>query len=136
MNDDWYKKEQLHFAAGRGDLARVKELIAEGYDVNAIDEIGKTPLHYAVNDEQCEVVTYLIEAGADVNAHDEATIGNTPLADVAGKCSLNIARILIEAGADPMIRGWMQLNALDRAKDRKRGEGPEVYRLLLKTAKK
>ena len=136
MDDDWYRKEQLHFAAGDGDLPNVKKLIAEGYDVNALDDIGMTPLHYAVKREHIEVVACLIAAGANVNVHDEATIGNTPLADNAGRCSLKMAQFLIDAGADPTIQGWMQLNALDRAKDRKRGEGPEVYKLLLKAAKK
>jgi hypothetical protein len=34
---DWYETEQLHFAAQDGDLERVKELIEEGYDINAFD---------------------------------------------------------------------------------------------------
>lgn len=38
--------------------------------------------------------------------------------------------------ADPRIRGWMQLNALDQAKSRNRGDGPAVYRLLLDAAEK
>jgi ankyrin repeat protein len=102
--------------------------------VNAFDEIGKTPLHYAVEKEHFDVVRFLIEAGADVNAHHESTIGNTPLAEVAGNCSLGMANLLINAGADPTIRGWMQLNALDRAQNRKRNDGPKVYQLLLKAS--
>jgi ankyrin repeat protein len=132
--DDWFEKEQLHFAAQHGDLLRVKKLVSEGMPLNAFDEIGKTPLHYAVEREHFAVVKFLIEAGADVNAHDETTIGNTPLAEVAGNCSFGMANLLIEAGADPTIRGWMQLNALDRAKDRKRNDGPKVYQLLLKAS--
>jgi hypothetical protein len=47
-----------------------------------------------------------------------------------------MAKMLLDAGADPTIRGWMQLNALDIAKDRKRGDGPKVYELLRRHAKK
>lgn len=135
-DNDWLEKQQLHFAAMDGDLPKVKELITSGYSINVFDEIGKTPLHYAVKNNHMEVADFLIKSGADVNIHDESQIGNTPLAEVAENCSLATAQLLINAGADPTIRGWMQLNALDRAKDRKRGDGPAVYQLLVETAKK
>lgn len=130
MIEDWIEAEQLHFAAADGDAGRVAELIGAGYDPNAFDGLGKTPLHYAVANEHYGVITYLLTHGADVNAHDEQHISNTPLADVAQTCSLRMAQLLIDAGADPRITGWMQLNALDRASERKRGEGPQVYELL------
>jgi ankyrin repeat protein len=134
MEDEWFEKEQLHFAAQDGDLHRVKELVSNGYPINSFDKTGKTPLHYAAENEFLGVAKFLIEAGADANAHEEVTISNTPLAEIAANCSLAMATLLIEAGADPTIRGWMQLNALDRAKNRKRGDGPDVYQLLLKAA--
>jgi ankyrin repeat protein len=126
---------ELHFAAQDGDLDRVRQLIREGHDVNAFDEISKTPLHYAAESEHFEIVEYLIAHGADVNAHDEVRIGNTPLRDVAETCSLRMARLLVDAGADPAIPGWMQLTALDKAKHRERGDGPEVYELLTRAAR-
>jgi ankyrin repeat protein len=135
IDDDDVFGTELHFAAQDGSLQRVKELLANGYDINAFDEIGKTPLHYAVESERFEVASYLIEHGADVNAHHEPTIGNTPLREVAGSCSLRMARLLIDAGADPAIPGWMQLTALDKARDRRKGEGPRVYELFVSVAK-
>jgi ankyrin repeat protein len=118
-----------------GDLSCVQQLLNEGRDINAFDDLGKTPLHYAVEAERFAIVEYLLQHGADVNAHHEPTIGNTPLREVADRCSLRMAAMLIDAGADPMIPGWMQITALQVAERRKRGEGPEVYRLLLQAAR-
>jgi ankyrin repeat protein len=136
VDEDWYKKEQLHFAAHDGDLARVEDLVEGGFDVNAFDEIGKTPLHYAAKKEHFEVAKYLLAHGANVNAHHEPTISNTPLADIAASCSLEMAQLLVDAGADPTIGGWMGLNALHYAKDRKREEGRRVYELLARISKR
>ncbi|HEY8667585.1 MAG TPA: hypothetical protein VIL86_13035, partial [Tepidisphaeraceae bacterium] len=72
----------------------------------------------------------LIRAGANPNAHDERNIGNTPLSDNVGECSYEMAKRLIDAGADPSIRGWMQLNALDRACQRKDADARKIVRLL------
>ncbi|MCM1982547.1 ankyrin repeat domain-containing protein [Lyngbya confervoides] len=130
MNDDWYQKEQLHFAAQSGDLARVEHLVKAGLDVDAFDEIGKTPLHYAAEKEHFKVARYLLAHGANANAYHEQTISNTPLGDIAARCSLQMAQLLVDAGADPTIRGWMGLTALHRAKERKKEEGQRVYELL------
>jgi ankyrin repeat protein len=131
VNENWFHDDQLHFAAQDGDAQRVAKLLSEGFKPNLFDTLGKTPLHYAVEKEHFEVVALLIENGADVNAHHLPSIGNTPLAEVAQTCSLKMAQVLVNAGADPTIRGWMQLNAIDRARQRKRGDGPRVYDLLL-----
>lgn len=70
-----------------------------------------------------EIIQILLDAGADVNAHNESVAGNTPLREVAGSSSLEVAKILIEAGADPTIPGWMQTTALHHAERRKKPEG-------------
>ena len=125
-----FQREQLHRAAQDGDLARVNDLIERKYPVNGFDDVGKTPLHYAVQDNRQEVVKRLIEAGANVNAHDERVIGNTPLSDNARECTYEMTKVLIDAGADPTIRGWMQMNALDRARERKDANARKIIRLL------
>ena len=138
MRDDWQaelQRFQLHRAAQDGDLARVNQLIDRGYPLNRFDEIGKTPLHYAAGKGHRAVVERLIEAGADVNAHDERTMSNTPLSEVAGDCKYEMVKLLLDAGADPTIRGWMQLNAIDRARQRKDADARKIVRLLETAAK-
>lgn len=56
----------------------------------------------------------LLAVGADVKPM-MSVIGNTPLREVAANCSYEVAKILIEAGADPTIPGWMQITALHQA---------------------
>ena len=133
--EDWYEKEQLHFAVQNGDAEKARLLISNGADINAFDQIDKTPLHYAVENEDFKLIDLLLEAGADPNAHNEKNIGNTPLRSVASRCSLKLAQRMVEAGADPGIAGWMQITALDIAKKRKRGDGPLVYKLFLDATK-
>jgi len=93
-------------------------------------------LHFAAQDGDLKEARELIEQGFDVNAHLEEKAGDTPLGDVAGNCSYEMAELLIKAGANPTIPGWMGLSALDHASGRKRKEGVRVYELLLETAKK
>lgn len=130
--DDSDSSESVHDAVRDGDLARIEQLLAEGYDINTFDLLGYTPLHYAVRAEDFEVIKFLLSHGADVNAQaDSATmLSDTPLGYVAQTCSLAMAELLLSAGADPRIPGWMQLNALHRAEKRKRGDGPKIYQLM------
>ena len=128
------QREQLHRAAQDGDLSRIERLLQRKYPVNRFDCLGKTPLHYAVQGGHLQVVDRLIEAGANVNVHYERVAGNTPLSDNARECTYEMARRLIDAGADPTIPGWMQLNALHRAGERKDADAREVQRLLNEAA--
>jgi ankyrin repeat protein len=131
---DAQDESDLQAAAQDGDIARVRQLLADGRSPNGFDEIARTPLHYAAVGGHIEVMRALLDAGADVNAHEEARIGNTALREVAAECSLAVATVLIEAGADPTIPGWMQITALHQAERRKDHEGQRVYALLKRAA--
>ena len=79
----------------KGDLDRVKNLIEEGADVNAKDEIGRAPLHFVKNKAVAEL---LIAKGADVNARTKD--GSTLLHTMAWNGNKEIAELLLENGAD------------------------------------
>jgi ankyrin repeat protein len=117
--NDWYEREQFHFAADEGDLPKVRRLVEMGIKVNVFDDLSHIPLHYAAKKEDIEVVRYLLSVGADENAREEEKIGNTPLREIAAICPYEIAKLLVDAGANPTIPGWMQLTSLDHAKERK-----------------
>jgi ankyrin repeat protein len=129
-DDDWYEREQLHFAAMDGDLAKVQTLLQSKPNLHYFDTIGCTPLHYAVEKEHYAVARVLLAAGADINAHDAEHIGETPLGRVVRDCTPEMARFLIDNGADPTIPGWMALTALFRAARRQDDDGPEVLNIL------
>lgn len=124
---DW----RLHAAAGSGREAEVQQAIADGWPIEDFDDaLAETPLHNAAREGHLGIMRMLLKAGADVNRYCEERIGETPLGLVADTCSPEVARLLINAGADPTIRGWMGLTALDRATERTDDAGKEVLALL------
>lgn len=60
----------LHKAVLERDLAKVKELIDSGIDINSVDGDGATALFTAVLEEQPEIVKLLLSKGADLTIKD------------------------------------------------------------------
>ena len=126
----------LHQASADGDLDEIRRLLSTDHRqlINVFDELSLTPLMRAAMCGHIEAVKLLLAAGADVNAHDNRLIGNTAINEVAGDGDFTMIEVLLEAGADPTIRGWMNLNALDRASHRRRS--PAIYTMLQSAAEK
>ena len=62
--------DDIFNASYSGNLARVKQLVEAGADVNAKNIIG-TPLMIAAAHDFIDIVKYLLEKGADVNAKSD-----------------------------------------------------------------
>jgi ankyrin repeat protein len=113
----------LQDAAWRGDVAAISELVTDGADVNATDDMGATALYWAargghpLGPHQCkgedpgrpEVIAALIELGADPNIQDRRpkgfgrSSGWTPLFVALHHEQFKSARVMLEHGADPNI---------------------------------
>ena len=116
----------IHQAAGKGNIAAVKQHLATGTDVNARNDGGYTPLDVAMVQKNTEIIDLLLgrggksaaadsmhvaaltgnieavkqhlAAGTDVNWTDEN--GGTLLHYVAVRGHKGIAELLISKGAD------------------------------------
>lgn len=100
-----YQRTPLHWAALGGHDAVVRLLLAHGADVNTVEpNRGRTPLLDAVACRHESVVRQLVGAGADVDIVD--MLGDTPLNLAARQRSVSMARLLLEAGANPNEREW------------------------------
>jgi len=120
---------ELHRAAARGDLGKVRELIERGADVNARDNSGGTPLHWAAGIGRLDVARLLIEHGAYVDARDN--YGWTPLHVAAYWGYVEVARLLIEHGADVNARDNDGRTPLHAAASSGWSHCVEVVKLLL-----
>jgi ankyrin repeat protein len=109
------RQAALRRAALIGHLSAVVALLAEGTEVNASDEHGRTALMEAAFAGHVDIVKTLTERGADVNATDKT--GWTALMEAASKGHGEIVRILLAGGADVNksgANGWTALRAAAR----------------------
>ncbi len=95
--------DELHDAASNGNIAKVRQLLSEGVDVNIRQSILEhTPLHLAAVEGHIEVVEYLLVKGADVKARNLGK--NTPLHLAALNGHKTVAELLIASGSDVNAR--------------------------------
>ena len=87
----------LHVAASKGDLAEIKNLMADCGEINQTDDHKATALHFAAGYGTPEAVALLISYGADLNALDAD--GDPPLEWAVEKDERETVKVLIKAGA-------------------------------------
>ncbi len=92
----------LHAAARNGDVAGIKQIIADGADLTATDGNGYTALHLAGHNGHLVAVQVLLEYGAAVDARGK--LGVTPLHLSALSGQPSIISVLVKAGADVAAR--------------------------------
>lgn len=107
----------LHWSSGVHSVEGLRWLLERGGDPRVHDDRGDTPLcSVARGFRQPSSVRLLLGAGANVNARCE--YARTPLMNAAMKQDADVARALLEAGADPEARDIFGQTALDYVGDR------------------
>jgi len=120
----------LRAVAGMGCLPMVDLLLRLGADPNAVDRFGHPPLYCVGN--ACwrgtgdAVVRALVRAGANVNMQDRVK-RCTPLHMAARRGNVQVAKALLDCGADPRIGDIAGVTPLQRAINCRK---PEVEALL------
>lgn len=105
----------LHDAALEGNLDTVKELIANGLDLNAKNKFGNTPLHYASIAGHLKIVKYLLSNGAN---NIKSNSGKTPLDFAREKEYVEIVSALttngvLDVARKPSINKKKGINTFD-----------------------
>jgi len=128
---DWPKTEvetrtvadesPLMFAALNGQTTLARKLIAKGADVN---KPGWAPLHYAATRGQLQVMTLLLDNHAYIDA--SSPNGTTPLMMAAFYGTPSAVKLLLEAGADPLIKNDQSLSAIDFAHRNNRQDSADI----------
>ncbi|MBE6449569.1 MAG: ankyrin repeat domain-containing protein [Alphaproteobacteria bacterium] len=98
-------KVSLITAVHDGQLDEVRRLIAEGVDINAVDEHGNTALMYAAKKGFSLTIEALVKAGADVN-FQKSEVGITALSFAAMKGFERSIEKLVNAGADIEVQDY------------------------------
>ena len=101
----------LMLAALKGQEELCRQLLERDADVN---QPGWTALHYAASAGQVAVITLLLENHAYIDA--ESPNRSTPLMMATQYGTADAVRVLLQAGADPLLKNAQGFTALDLAR--------------------
>lgn len=90
----------LMLAAFNGHTGVVSALLESGAKIDTQDQTGRSALMYASSGANDATVALLVKRGAGVNLTDKEEHW-TPLMFAAAEGHIGVARILLDAGADP-----------------------------------
>lgn len=114
----------LMMAALKGRLELARRLIERKAEVN---KPGWTPLHYAATNADAvslPMTRLLLEHHAYIDA--ESPNGSTPLMMAAHYGHPSVVKLLLEEGADPLLKNQQGLSAIDFATRAQRAESAEI----------
>lgn len=115
----------MHQVAIAGDVEAGRLASALGYDwmLSGFDDTCRTPLIVAAGLGHSSFVEWVLGRGISPDQRCDERNDNTALIAAVQQGRQGVVRLLLLAGADPRLRCWMQLCAVDHAKD-------EVERLM------
>ena len=119
----------LMLAALKGMTELAEKLIARDADLN---KPGWAPLHYAATGGHVAIVRLLLERHAYIDA--ASPNGSTPLMMAAMYGTPAGVKVLLEAGADPLIKNDLGLSALDFARRADRQESVKLIEVFAESA--
>lgn len=111
----------LMLASLQGLTEVCQQLIAKGADVN---KPGWAPLHYAATRGHLAVMTLLLDNHAYIDA--ASPNGSTPLMMAAHYGTSSAVKLLLEAGADPLLKNEQGLSAIDFAQSANHPDSAEI----------
>ncbi|XP_053687301.1 uncharacterized protein LOC128736832 [Sabethes cyaneus] len=88
----------LHYAASRGHVDSIRNLVAAGANINTTDEDGQTALMILLDKGFLDAANYLMMENVDVKVADSH--GQTPLHFAAKKGLFEIFETLVDKGAE------------------------------------
>ena len=104
----------LHIASERNSTSIVQSLLSRGAVLSDTDGQGRTPLAIAAFCGCIDVATFILQKDKSrINSIDHQ--GCTPLWLAARTGNLKMVQLIVEAGADPMIKNCYGLTAQDAA---------------------
>ncbi len=117
----------LMLAALKGEIELCQLMVRQGADVN---KPGWAPLHYAATNGHLAVMRLLLEENAYIDA--ASPNNTTPLMMAAHYGTPSAVKLLLEAGADPMLRNDLGLSAIDFAHRGERKESAELIAAFIR----
>ncbi|TQR17791.1 M48 family metallopeptidase [Psychrobacillus soli] len=109
--DYYLSMTPLMEAVSNGEEEKVRDLIADGANLEDFDSEGTTSLHYAIYGDDLAIAEVLLDAGANPNTADEYTNALTAALDME---NYEMVSLLYEYGADPKIEDPLGYSALNR----------------------
>ncbi|WP_247681790.1 ankyrin repeat domain-containing protein [Paenibacillus sp. Marseille-P2973] len=110
LNKDLLKAAEL------GYKEAIVKLLADGADIDATDENGRTSAMIAVHNNQLELFHFLAEQGANINIRDHRL--DNPLLYAGAEGKLDFVKAALAAGADTTVTNRFGGTALIPAADR------------------
>ncbi|MFD0987867.1 quinoprotein dehydrogenase-associated putative ABC transporter substrate-binding protein [Methyloligella solikamskensis] len=90
--------QELFNAVTANDADRIRFLVEQGAEIDALNNQGSAPIHMAASSKSPETVELLLELGADPDQADD--VGMTPLLYAIIRDDVKSSEVLIEGGAD------------------------------------